>query len=105
MIFAPREPAMRPNSGMKPHIWGSCPHQFGTAVWSVAMPRLVSMEWALAISGALLFASPWMGQFTSYSMSTWVSWICGAVGVAAGLMALAPAMEMRHATGGSSTAH
>lgn len=76
-----------------------------TAVWSVAMPRLVSMEWALAISGALLFASPWMGQFTSYAMSTWVSWICGAVGIAAGLMALAPAMEMRHATGGSSTAH
>ncbi|MFJ2621602.1 SPW repeat protein [Glutamicibacter sp. NPDC087344] len=76
-----------------------------TAVLSVAMPRLVSMEWALAAAGALLFVSPWIGQYTGYAMSTWVSWICGAVGIAAGLMALAPAMEMRHATGDSNTAH
>ncbi len=76
-----------------------------TGVWSVMMPRLVSMEWALTAASALLFASPWMGSYTDFSASTWMSWICGGVGVVAGLLALSPAMEMRHDTGGSRMAH
>lgn len=75
-----------------------------TALISVAMPRLVSMEWALAISSALLFVSPWMGSYTNYGQATWTSWICGAIGVVAGLWAVAPAMEMRH-SGDTRMAH
>jgi len=76
-----------------------------TGVWSVMMPRLVSMEWALAIASALLFASPWMGSFSDFAGVAWMSWICGGAGVVAGLLALAPAIQMRHATGGSRMAH
>ncbi|MFJ2317420.1 SPW repeat protein [Arthrobacter sp. JUb115] len=76
-----------------------------TGVWSVMMPRLVSMEWALVIASALLFASPWMGSFTDSAGVAWMSWICGGVGVVAGLLALSPAIQMRHATGGSRMAH
>lgn len=75
------------------------------SVWSVMMPRLVSMEWALAIASALLFISPWMGSFANYSGSAWMSWICGGIGVVAGLLALSPAIQMRHTTGGSRMAH
>ncbi|MCW4467128.1 SPW repeat protein [Glutamicibacter sp. MNS18] len=71
-----------------------------TGVWSVVMPRLVSMEWAIVAASALLFISPWMGQFAGLGMVAWVSWICGAVGVVAGLWALVPAMEMRREHGG-----
>lgn len=76
-----------------------------TGVWSVMMPRLVSMEWALAIASALLFASPWLGSFTDLAGAAWMSWICGGVGIVAGLLALAPAMELHHAGGGSRMAH
>lgn len=76
-----------------------------TGVWSVMMPRLVSMEWALAIASALLFASPWMGSFTDFAGAAWMSWICGGVGIVAGLLALSPAMELHHAAGGSRMAH
>ncbi|GAA1405744.1 hypothetical protein AUR04nite_16090 [Glutamicibacter uratoxydans] len=76
-----------------------------TGVWSLMMPRLVSMEWALTIASALLFVSPWMGSFTDFAGSAWMSWICGGVGVVFGLLALSPAIQMRHTTGGSRLAH
>lgn len=71
---------------------------------SVAMPRFVSMEWAVVIASALLFISPWMGSYAHMSQAAWTSWICGAIGVVAGLWALAPAMEMRR-DGGTRMAH
>ncbi|MGB4135965.1 MAG: SPW repeat protein [Microbacterium sp.] len=76
------------------------------AVWSLAAPGLVSMEWIIAAIGALLFLSPWIGGFAGDASSAWTSWICGAVGVVAGLWALAPAEKAHHASpGGPRTAH
>ncbi|WP_404288217.1 hypothetical protein [Glutamicibacter arilaitensis] len=76
-------------------------------VWSAAMPRLVSLEWLLAAISALLIVSPWLGSYaSSYATASWVSWICGAVGLAASLWAVAPAMNLRHEThGGTRAAH
>jgi len=77
------------------------------ALWSVMMPRLVTMEWIVAVIGALLFISPWVAQYATNTGAAWTSWICGGVGVVTGLWALAPALEMRHHTGhgGAQPAH
>ncbi|SEB94120.1 SPW repeat-containing protein [Paramicrobacterium humi] len=75
-------------------------------VWSVAVPKLVSMEWIVAVLGALLFISPWVAQYATHMGAAWTSWICGGVGVVTGLWALAPAMRMNHTThGGTQMAH
>ncbi|MGP9725992.1 SPW repeat domain-containing protein [Glutamicibacter sp. 287] len=76
-------------------------------IWSVAMPRLVSLEWVLAAVSALMVVAPWLGSYaSSYATASWVSWICGAVGLVASLWAIAPAMHMRHEThGGTRAAH
>jgi len=75
-------------------------------VWSLAAPGLMSMEWILAAIGALLFISPWVGGFAGNAGPAWTSWICGAVGLIAGLWALAPAMKAHNAShGGPHAAH
>lgn len=66
-------------------------------LWSLAMPAFVSMEWIVAIIGALLFISPWVAQYAGHPGPAWTSWICGGVGVIAGLWALAPAEKAHHA--------
>jgi hypothetical protein len=66
-------------------------------VWSLAAPKLVSMEWIVAVIGALLFISPWVGAYADNPGPAWTSWICGAVGVITGLWGLAPAEKMHHA--------
>lgn len=66
-------------------------------VWSLAAPELVSMEWVVAAIGALLFISPWVGAYAGDAGPAWTSWICGAVGVIAGLWGLVPAQRMHHA--------
>lgn len=76
------------------------------AVWSLAVPGSVSMEWILAVVGALLFLSPWFGSFAGSAGPAWTAWICGGVGVIAGLWALAPAEKAhRAAPGGHRAAH
>lgn len=74
-------------------------------VWSLAAPGLVSMEWIIAATGVLLFISPWVGGFASETGPAWTSWICGAVGVVAGLWAVAPATEAHKDGGGHRAAH
>ncbi|WEG09338.1 SPW repeat protein [Microbacterium horticulturae] len=65
-------------------------------LWSLTAPGMVSMEWIVALFGALLFVSPWMGVYMHSMGPAWTSWICGGVGVVAGLWALAPAEKMHH---------
>lgn len=36
-------------------------------------------DYALALFGALLFISPWVLDFDSYSGATWTAWVVGAV--------------------------
>ncbi|WP_426515602.1 SPW repeat protein [Diaminobutyricibacter sp. McL0618] len=65
-------------------------------VWSLAMPGLVSMEWVHVALGALLIISPWVGNYASSAGAAWTSWIAGVVVLAAGLLAVQPAMKMHH---------
>lgn len=75
-------------------------------VWSLAGPKMVSMEWILAGVSALMFLSPWFGSFASDMGPAWTAWICGAVGIIAGLWALAPARRAHGATpGGHMASH
>ncbi|WP_370517260.1 SPW repeat protein [Pseudactinotalea sp. HY160] len=75
-------------------------------LWSLAAPGFVSMEWILAVLSALLFISPWVTSYAGMSGPAWTSWICGGVGVIAGLWALAPAEKVHHTThGGGQVAH
>ncbi|TXN32297.1 SPW repeat protein [Lacisediminihabitans profunda] len=66
----------------------------GSGLWSLAMPGLVSMEWAHIAIGALLLIAPWVGAFSTQTGVAWTSWICGAVGVIAGALAVQPARHM-----------
>ncbi len=75
-------------------------------VWSLAAPGLVSMEWILAVLSALLFIAPWVLGYAGSPGPAWTSWICGGIGVIAGLWALAPAEKVHHMThGGGQVAH
>ena len=75
-------------------------------LWSVIVPKIVSMEWIVAVIGALLFISPWVAQYSTSMGAAWTSWICGGVGVVTGVWALQPAIKMRHSThGGAQMAH
>lgn len=65
-------------------------------VWSLAMPGLVSMEWIHVALGALLIISPWVGNYSTSAGAAWTSWIAGAIALAAGLLAVQPAMRMHH---------
>lgn len=77
-----------------------------SGVWSLAAPGLVSMEWILAVLSALLFIAPWVTGYAGSPGPAWTSWICGAIGVIAGLWALAPAEKVHHMThGGGQVAH
>lgn len=67
-------------------------------LWSLAMPGLVSMEWVMAVIGALLFISPWVGVYATSAGAAWTSWVCGAIGVIVGVWALQPAMRTHHGT-------
>lgn len=76
-------------------------------LWSVIVPKLVSMEWIVAVLGALLFISPWAGVYFTHGGAAWTSWICGGVGIVVGLWGMAPALKERHHThtGGPRLAH
>ncbi len=75
-------------------------------IWSLAAPGSRTMEWLVAIFGALMFISPWAGMFASTAGPAWTSWICGGIGVITGLWALAPAQRAHHMThSGLNAAH
>lgn len=73
-------------------------------LWSLMMPKLTSMQWIVAILGALMFIAPWVIVYATHMGAAWTSWICGAIAVIVGLWGLAPAAEtQRHA--GEQVAH
>lgn len=75
-------------------------------VWSLAAPGLVSMEWIIAAIGVLMIISPWIGRFVAETGPAWTAWISGAVGVIAGVWAVAPAERVHEAAeGGHRSAH
>jgi UPF0716 family protein affecting phage T7 exclusion len=63
------------------------------AVWSLAMPGLVTMEWIHVVIGALLVISPWVGSYATQAGVAWTSWICGAVAIVVGALAIQPARQ------------
>lgn len=65
-------------------------------VINLAMPGTPVVEWAQAIVAALLFISPWLGSYTSYTGAAWTSWIAGAVSVIAAGLAIRPSNEAHH---------
>jgi len=62
-------------------------------VWSLAMPGLVTMEWIHVVIGALLVVSPWIGGYAMEAGVAWTSWICGAVAIVVGALAIQPARQ------------
>lgn len=75
-------------------------------LWSLYTPQLVSMEWIIAIIGALMFISPWAAVYSSHMGAAWTSWVCGGIGVVTGLWAMAPAIKTHRTThGGPRAAH
>jgi hypothetical protein len=75
------------------------------ALWSLAAPGLVWMEWVVAVLGALLFISPWVAAYTDNMGAAWTAWICGGVGIVTGLWSLQPALRSRRRGGGAKIAH
>lgn len=73
-------------------------------LWSLMEPKLASMEWIVAVLGALLFISPWVTVYFHNMGAAWTSWICGGVGIVAGLWALLPALRL-HRGGTAKLAH
>ncbi|MET0714822.1 MAG: SPW repeat protein [Mycetocola sp.] len=65
----------------------------GSGVVSLAMPGLVSMEWIHVVIGALLVISPWVGGYASQMGVAWTSWICGALAIVVGALAIQPARQ------------
>ncbi|MGV9415365.1 SPW repeat protein [Nocardia sp. NPDC003693] len=51
-------------------------------------------DYALVLVGALLFVSPWVLDFDSYSGATWTAWVAGGVTAVLALVAL-PAVSDR----------
>lgn len=73
---------------------------------SLAVPGSASMEWAVAVVGALMFISPWVLAFTESRGPAWTAWITGGVAVIAGLWAIEPATKShRFTSGGHLAAH
>lgn len=59
------------------------------ALWSLAQPGAVYVEYVHAVLGVLLFISPWVfGYYTAFAGAAWTSWVVGVVTVALGLWAV-----------------
>lgn len=69
-----------------------------SGIVNLAAPGLVAMEYVQAGLGVLLIISPWVGGYAgSMSMgAAWMSWICGAVALVVGILAIRPSMEAHH---------
>lgn len=63
---------------------------------NLVRPGLVAIEWVQGVLGALLFISPWVGQYATAMNAAWTSWICGGVAIVVALLAVQPSMKMHH---------
>lgn len=64
---------------------------------NLAAPGMPAAEWIQLIVAALVFASPWMGNFARNTPDVaWHTWIPGAVALVASVMAIQPAMKVYH---------
>ncbi|WP_427016937.1 SPW repeat protein [Pseudarthrobacter sp. P1] len=72
-------------------------------VWNLMSPGMPVAEWVQLALGALLFISPWIGQYSGHMGAAWTSWIGGALALVAAGMALQPSMHMHagHDHGGA----
>jgi uncharacterized membrane protein HdeD (DUF308 family) len=54
------------------------------AVFSLAMPAVVTAEWLTVLFGVLLFVAPWVLTYTGHTGASWTSWLVGAIAVVLG---------------------
>jgi SPW repeat len=71
-----------------------------TGLWSLAQPGNVASEYIHAVLGVLLFISPWVLGYSSFTAASWVSWVAGVLTVAAGLVAVPAAQEAHRGLAG-----
>lgn len=68
-----------------------------SALWSLAAPGAVALEWIHAALGVLVFVSPWaLMYFGETAAMSWTAWIAGVLAVAAGLWAVPASNKARH---------
>ncbi|WP_423184601.1 SPW repeat protein [Arthrobacter sp. NyZ413] len=60
----------------------------------LAMPRLLSVEYAQGVLGILLFVAPWVLGFTGMTGMAITAFVCGAVTIIATAWALPSVMKM-----------
>ena len=71
-----------------------------TGVLNLSMPGTPWLEYAQCAVGVLLFVSPWVGLYASYSAMTfasaaWTSWIAGIIAAVVTAAAFKPATDAR----------
>ncbi|MDT0302288.1 SPW repeat protein [Streptomonospora wellingtoniae] len=64
------------------------------ACLSIIHPELFVTEIALAVTGLLLIATPWLLSFTGNAPASWTAWICGTIAVVVGAANLPDAMAL-----------
>jgi hypothetical protein len=67
-----------------------------SGLWNLAMPGMVAMEWIQGVLGALLFISPWVGNYANQMGAAWSSWICGGVAIIVAMLAVQPSTRTHH---------
>ena len=56
-----------------------------TALFSLAMPAVVTTEWLTVLFGVLLFVAPWVVGYTGLTGAAWTSWLVGVIVVVVSL--------------------
>ncbi|MBF6240066.1 SPW repeat protein [Nocardia otitidiscaviarum] len=59
-----------------------------TGLAQLAKVAGATADYAMAVLGALLFLSPWVMNFSSYTNASWTAWIVGVLTVVVALAAL-----------------
>jgi hypothetical protein len=67
-----------------------------SGLMNLARPGLVAIEWVQGVLGALLFISPWVGQYATATGAAWTSWICGGVAIVVAVLAVQPSTRVHH---------
>ncbi|MEU6130114.1 SPW repeat protein [Saccharopolyspora sp. NPDC047091] len=68
------------------------------AVWSLALPRSMTSEYAHMLLGVLLFIAPWVLGYSALTGAAWTSWVVGVLAVLVGAAAL-PEATVAHGRG------
>jgi hypothetical protein len=68
-----------------------------TALFSLALPGVVSTEWLTVLFGVLLFVAPWVLTYTDRVGASWTSWVVGVIAVVLGGSTLTSSRPRRQA--------